>query len=537
MRGAEPAGPDGDGEVAATRDDPAEIAPPPSALEAGLGWAVAAAALATLARLARQAWGGTLATDECFHATAAAWIHAHRAIPAEFPGLYSGFAYYYQPLLHLLGALWIAAFGSGALLALPGAFAAALFLLLATGGPGISAAAAGLWAAALVLVNPAFGAVAVRLYAEPLVSVLAVATVALLFAARRSARPLPWIALGVVAGLGLNAKFSGWIPLAGLALTAAWDAARGDRARAARLALACALAVAIALPWLVRNQILFGSALYPAFAPDLEPRLLALNRARFSTPPAEFLAAIPGAIGLPILAFAAAAFAAAALFRRWTLRESVALGALAAMAATAFVPYAAGRHLTPFVAVLAWMGAWAVHDALAGHALARIGATLAVLAVAAHGAITLPDHRAAADPPAFLVEAFPKIAALTPPDARVLSLWTYDTHYHAARAATWPIPWGQRDRPLAALEASDPDTILARLAASGITDVLVPTRISSRGFDSANYPEAFVRGLEALERKGAARLRWKSQDLALLSLRPAARGSGSLAPPTEPPRR
>jgi len=455
----------------------------------------------------------------------------------ELPDLYSGLLYFYQPLLHLVGAAWIALFGDGTLLGLPVALTAALFATLATGGLGAGPGRPGRWAAVLVLALPAVAGMAVRLYVEPLSTLLAVWVVALLHRAWRSERLGPAVALGVVAGLGALAKFNGWMAVFGIVLAAAYGAATGRRRQAERMGLAAGIALLLGLPWHLRSQFLFGSALYPAFAPDLDRELFALNRAMFSTPPAAFLAALPGILGAGGALLAAAAIAAAAIRRRWTLRESAMVGAIAAMVAIAFIPFAGARHLGPFLAVLVWMSAWAVAEWVAPHPLARLGVALAVLAIGVHAVVVMPDHRRLVDPPAFLSEAMPHVAANTPPEAVVLSLWTYDTWYHAGRAATWPIPWGQRTRPLEALRQGEPDSILARLSADGITHVLSPAVARPGAFNSSNYPEAFVLGLAALERKGAARIAWRSDDLVLVALSPPGAESDTL--PSEPstPRR
>jgi len=491
-----------------------------------------AAGIAVLVRLATQTLRGTLATDECFHATVAEWIALHRAIPAELPELYSGFFYYYQPLLHLVGSAWVALAGPERWLGLPVVFAVLLFATLASGGFGTVPGRAGRWTAVLVVAHPALASMSVRLYVEPLITLLFVWGVLLLFRARRGGWPAA-LALGLVLGLALLAKLNAWSLWIGVAAAALWDVLRGERARARRLAVACALGLAICVPWLVRNQILFGSALYPAFAPDLDAGLYALNTARFSTPPAQFLAALPRVLGPWCLALVAAALGMAIARRRWTLRESVAVGALVAMIFTAFVPLAAGRHLNPLIAVIALLSVWGVTEALATRPLARLGIGIAVLGIAVHGLLQLPDFRRMADPPEYLRHALPQVASHTPPDARILSLWTYDTYYATRRAATWPNPWGQRSRPLGMFLTGDADSILAHLRASGITHVLAPTRARPGAFDSANYPEPFLQGLDRLMRLGAVRLVWQSRDLALLEI--SLRGAKPDTLPAEPP--
>src|SRR2546426_3048006 len=93
------------------RHRPALLAPPAGAgPRAGIVSSLLAALLVAvfLARIAAQAARAYFNTDECFHAHASQWIAAHHRLPEIMPELYSGFYYYYPPLLHLLGAMWIA---------------------------------------------------------------------------------------------------------------------------------------------------------------------------------------------------------------------------------------------------------------------------------------------------------------------------------------------------------------------------------------------------------------------------------------------
>src|SRR5258706_7259002 len=54
--------------------------------------------------------------------------------------------------------------------------------------------------------------------------------------------------------------------------------------------------------------------------------------------------------------------------------------------------------------------------------------------------------RAGVELPPPLEAAYAAIRERTPPEARILSVWTYDTAYYTERRATWPIPWSQRER-------------------------------------------------------------------------------------------
>src|SRR5438477_8505733 len=64
--------------------------------------------------LARQAAGARLQSDECFHAVVSQWIATHHTLPETLPQFYSGFAYYYPPLFHVLGGVIVAIGGGSA---------------------------------------------------------------------------------------------------------------------------------------------------------------------------------------------------------------------------------------------------------------------------------------------------------------------------------------------------------------------------------------------------------------------------------------
>lgn len=500
---------------------------PPSALQRAAWLEPTLTALALvmvgvqLVRLALQARGGVFATDECFHAYVAEWmLHEHR-LPVEFPELYSGLFYYYPPLFHVLGALFAAVFGLDALHVFPVVLHAALIGFLATGAWGALSRRAGAWAALLCALSPTLTAYSVRLYVEGLPTLLTVLAAALLARVRIVRGWGGTLALGGVVALALLAKTTGLLVVIALLTCAASDAVRGERALAGRVGLAALIGVALAAPWFVRNQLLFGSALYPFGAPDLDRALYALNQARFSTPPAEFVAALPRIIGPWLGAAAVTGLAAAIARRRVTLAEGLMLAALGGMLTTGLAPMAAQRHLAPFLALLAFGAAWALDDLAREWRWAPAAVSAAMAGLMLHAVITLPDHRGPVDLPPNLRDSFPQVAANTPPDARILSLWTYDTFYYTRRAATWPNPWGQRVRPSREFTETDPARFAAELREDGITHVLVPMVSPPGPWDSANYPDSFARLLAGAVARGEARLAWISNTLALVRVVPA----------------
>jgi hypothetical protein len=469
-----------------------------------------------VAELALQANRGVFASDECYHAYASQWLLAHRALPVEFPIFYSGLYYFYHPMLHVLGALWAGALGAQALHLLPVAIHATLLVVLASGALGSVPLAAGRWAAVLCATSVTLTAFAVQLYVDGLVALVFVLAGAMMLRVHAHGRSRDAVALGIVTAIALLTKHTGLLLPPLLIALAVTYAARGERRLASSFGLACALGVLIALPWYVRNQVLFGSAFYLAGAPDLDRGLYALSRAKFSGPPGDFLAQLPGVLGPWLGAFIAVALAVAAWRRRFGLREGLIVLALLGMAATAFVPMTSARHLTPMLAILALAGASAVHDLVRAHPrwMLAVEAALVVLVIDARWG--LPDFRTAADLPGDLRVTFARVAERTPPDARILSLWTYETAYYTGRAAVWPNPWGQREHPVAMFYDTDPSLLLRHLEEARIGYILVPMRGASPRFDSANYPASFMNCLGVLVRHDTTRLVWTSGVLGLV---------------------
>ncbi|MFI5371347.1 MAG: glycosyltransferase family 39 protein [Candidatus Eisenbacteria bacterium] len=478
-------------------------------LALGIGW---------VARLAAFARGAVFQSDECFHATVAEWIAAHGRLPREISSLYSGFAYFYAPLFHVLGAVWIRVLGAGALWSLNVVVSAAI--VLAAWGAARAAAGrdAARWAAALVMTSPGIARYAARLYVEPLSTLLALVALWALIRFGRGARTRDAIALGVASGLAWLAKPSAlvlpalWLALAAVALAHR----RRDLARG--LVLAVGMAVVVASPLWLRDWILFGSPVYPAFAPDRHVLVDRLNQTTYSLAPGAFAGQMLSTMGAWIPACALAVVGLAWRDRR-ARPVAMAIGVCAAMIALApLQPMVEPRHLHPVVAALAVLGAVGLAR-VARPALVPVLGVLA-LGAAALAVFTLANPRPEFDPDPAVMEAYAAMRRVVPPDATVLSLWTYDTAYYTGRAATWPIPWGQRDHPVEMFFTADCDSVATSLERHRIGWVLMPADTPGDSvFDGANYPRSFVGCMGRLADAGRARVAWRSDDLELLEMR------------------
>jgi hypothetical protein len=479
-----------------------------------------------LAALGRQAAHGIFASDECFHAYMSEWLLIHHRLPSVLPEFYSGMFVFYPPLLHITGALWAALFGLRGLHVLPTVITGLTLAVVLIGAPRSVPAAARAQAVLLCLLNDSFVRYAGKLYVECLIPLLFAASVALLLEFRRTARMRYAVALGLVVGLAPLTKLNGWLLVGGIATIALACAIRREGRMARGLLVALVLGLGLVGPWLVRNQMLFGSALYPAFAPDVDRALYVLYRQKFSMPWLDFMRAVPAAIGPWGSVMTAVALTRAAFTRHWALREGLLILAVLGALGTAFIPMAQARHLTYFVPVLALTAAWSVAEALERRPWLQLGVGVVLVVAVITRLSNLPDYRAGADLPEHLREAFNGIKPRMRAGTTILSPWSYDTFYYTRRNATWPNPWGQRVRLVDLFYDRDPDRFAANLDRCSIDYLLVPNLVRMEPFNGSNYPESFVTCVRALVERGELAVVWQSPQMALVAN--ARRG---LAPP------
>jgi len=470
-----------------------------------------------LVRIGSQAAGARFSADECFHAYAAEWIAEHHRLPGVMPELYSGFCYYYPPLLHILGALWIGLLGLKALPLLNVGFTALLLALLALGLPPLRPGRAGVWAVLLCLSGGALGTHAVRFYVEALLAVLTLSATLLLLRFWRSGRLRDAAWMGGATGLALLTKQTALLMLPALAALVLFSAARRDARRSAGLAAALGVALLVALPLFLRNWKLFGDPIYPIFSADVDRTLLTMNANHFAIPPASFYRQTLTAAGPLVVAAGALALVLAAVLRRAVLETALLAGIALAIVATARVPLADPRHLYPLVPPLALLGARGLSAGVGARRRAALAVEIVLLAAAVLSAVRMPEYRVSLDVRPYLAEAFDAIRSDMPAGGTVLSLWTYDTFYYARRNATWPIPWGQRVRYTGLFHEEKPARFLAALDSAGIGYMLVPRWKPSEGFDGVNYPRRFIDCVDSLAQSGRLRRLWESEWLTLVA--------------------
>lgn len=490
---------------------------------AAQGWmldlALVAIAAVHLVLLWRQAAPAAFSSDECFHAYLAEWIAAHRSFPRELPEFYSGLPYFYPPLFHLLGAALHAVAGPDSLRYLNVLLTGALVVVLrALPIPGVPAGARRT-AVLVVLATPALSFYAVRFYAEALATLLAVLVTVLLL--RLHARPgsgtRAAVGLGLAAGAALLAKQPALLLPVLLALLTAIHLARGARREARAMAVALGVALLVALPFFARNQILFGSPLYPPLATDAQRALDAMNRRLFTLPPPVFYRNAVATIGPLVVALAAGTLGWRVVRGRLDLVTGLLAACFAFVAIGPLIPMFQPRHLNPVTTVMGLLAAIALFGDLRRFRWAPAAVQIALLGWAAFAATRLTGLRAGLDAAPGDRAAYRAIAEQVPAGAVVLSRLTYDTFYYSRRPATWPVPWGPSARELALFAERDPQRFLATLDRLGIRVLLIPRRASGSRFVGVNVPESVVGCVASLVEAGRLRVLWGSADLALVA--------------------
>ena len=509
---------------------PADQGPPAGAIASLVG---ALLVVAFLARLASRAAGAMFYTDECFHAHVTQWIAAHHRLPGIMPELYSGFYYYYPPLLHVVGAMWIALLGEEALPLLNVGFTALLLAALWFWPSSRAGSRARLWALLLCLSSGAVAFHAVRFYVEALLALVTLCATLLLVRFWRTGRMRDAALVGAATGLALLTKQTALLMLPGLLALALFCAARRDGRRAAGFAAALGTALLVALPMFVRNQVLFGDPIYPVLARDTDRALFEMNVRHFAVPLGVFYREILTASPL-VVAAGVIALVLAVLRRRATHETALVAGIALAIGGAAYAPLADPRHVYPLIPPLALLGAGALSTVIGTRRIPARAVGIGLFGAAALAVARMRDYRSDLDVPAYLAEAYAAIRREVPEGGNVMSLWTYDTFYYSRRNATWPIPWGQRVRFTELFRERDPARFLAILDRSGIDHILVPRWKPSEDWSGVNYPRSLIDCVDSLGSRRQLRKLWESEWLVLVARVPGTSGSAPPAPPSAP---
>ena len=490
---------------------------------------VAALTLWYLATLAHRVAGAKLQSDECFHATLSEWVAAHGTLPSVVPGLYSGFYDYYPPLFHVLGGLWIATFGTHAFRFLNVAISAALVATIVCGCRALGARWAGRYSALLCMANAWLSLHAVRLYVEQLTTLLAAGAFLLVLAVRRSTRARNVAALGAVTGLALIAKPSSLALIALLPGLAVAYALRRQRNVARGYAIAAAIALVLASPMFIRNQVYYGSPIYPVLSSDVNPLLYAMNRATFTPDPLTFYRQTAVHTGFPIGLIVLLVLVLSLPRRRRSLETGLLAFCVALYVAGPLQPFLDPRHMLPVSVVSAVLGCIVLERWLGRRSGAKVAVAGTLAALAVHAIAYMPHDRADLDLPHESAEAFDAVQRLVPDHETVLSLPTYDTFYYSRRAATWPIPWGQQEHPVEMFLTGDCDSVMLALEKYRLRYVLLDLENEGSTFNGANYPRSFVECVSTLLAQHRFDLLWSSEQFELIRVsaaRPARRRGG-----------
>lgn len=479
-----------------------------------------AAVVTLLVRLGGFAADARFAMDECYHASMSQWIAAHGELPRRTEGLYSGFSYFYPPLLHILGGAWVKGFGADALRYLNVAMIGGLLAMTWLATARLESRSAARLAVLLLTGYPALQVQGMILYVEALSALLTVAAALAGIALMQRPSNRRAVGLGILVGLAVLAKQSALVLLAGIASYAAWCTLRKEGALARHLWVAAGVATAFAAPYLLRNAVLFGSPLYPVLAPDAHRGLEQMNRIGFTPGTAKFSTRLFQEAGLAVPIAVVAALALA--LRRRSGVEPILLwvGALA-LAAAPLVPMINMRHVIPLVAAMLVLAAAVIAFSLARKPILESALTGVLVVVTASSVFQMPNYRDRQDVALEFLEACEAIRQRTPEHASILTIYTYEVFHYTGRAATWPIPWGQRDPPVDIFYDRAPDSLYAHLRRHRIDYLFLHPRPTGEVFNSANFPSGFLALTRDLLQQGKLELVWSTPVLGLIRVVPA----------------
>jgi hypothetical protein len=283
--------------------------------------------------------------------------------------------------------------------------------------------------------------------------------------------------------------------------------------------LSLGVALLITLPFFIKNYYFFGSPFYPALGPDIHQELYELTSKKFILSAQPFYQTSFKHLGPSLWILVGAALSTSILHRQWSLAAALLISCVTTFLLTPFLPMHDPRHIHFLIPLMGFSGFLILFKYVQEKRALCLAVDFLLIAVCVNFIANLPNYRESLDVPRGLKEAYEEIPKFVPQDKSILSLWTYDTFYYTKRRATWPIPWGQSQRPLDIFYEKDPDQFLKKLHQYSIDYILTPHHASGIMFDSANYPESFIHCLSGLLKKEKLRLIWQSEWLALYKVR------------------
>jgi hypothetical protein len=269
----------------------------------------------------------------------------------------------------------------------------------------------------------------------------------------------------------------------------------------------------------VRNQLYYGSPIYPALAHNLHPLLYRLNQTAFTQPPGVYYWQMGHTIGAVAGAFVLVAATSVVARRSWGVEAGLLALCIALAAAAPLGPMLEPRHLLPATAAITVLSAILVARATLGRRWLTRTIDVLAIALAIRAVAKTGNYRLNLDEPHELDAAFQAVRDHVPGDATVLTRYTYDVFYYTRRPSTWPIPYGQKDPPIEMFLTADCDSVAGGLRRHGLRYVLAPTRPEGDGFKGTNFPRPFIRCMADLVEQGRLDTLWTSRSNVLLRLR------------------
>jgi hypothetical protein len=449
--------------------------------------------------------------DENVHAYISSVILKTHSIPAVLPDdIYGGFKYSYPPFFHILSAL-VMAIGGFPALKFTNFILLILFLIgfyfLIRKHYGNSEA---LLACILISLSPTIAINSVRFMTEMLSMVLIFLSFIFLAAALKKANPVYAIISGLSTGLLLLSKQLGIVVLGFYFLLLVWFFLKHKED--VRLVLyVIGTSACIFIPyfiWAVYNEIeVFGflSIFFGTKAEWATAAVKSFRRHDSSIKEFAYLfyngngVVISAAFLMPIYHF---------IRSRAKDRPQNYIFIMTVYLAVVMIVWhiTNPRHTITLLPLITVLFGYAVRQVITSKIAIR-AIIVCLLIIAGYFAFQMPNYRKKFNAPGEFIELNQIIQKDNTSNGKTLVVHWFDTVMYSGKPVIWPNP-DLRTIPINLFEKQSPDKLYDLLMHYNIDYILIDVRFVSShdNFIGRNYPLAFVRNCETLEKQGKVRL-------------------------------
>lgn len=497
-------------------------------------FAAAVVITAFIVRLVIFAGNTLFFTDECFHS-----LLSQRMAKLHYslftPELYSGITINIPPFLHFLGGIDVLLFGVSGL---PYLNIFLLALLMASGlyfvGRYFSPLAAGTAFMAIVTSN-LVAHFALAFYQEMLTMVVLTALLLFIYLAYTRVEWKYAILAGIFLGLLFLTKQTGRVMPLCLVISTGYLALKKDWPTVKRFLVGGGVAILVILPHLIATAIDTGSLFHPYFSTvEADPWFSGLQSQRWYTDPASLLSGIYDRYeficsALSILGIAYLFYMAFGKERKKGYGLILFI-LLVHLGIFSLIGRGEPRHFLQFLPVLCFMGVCGIFTFFEKTNLQPLKYAIYIIVgiVALITVVNLVNYRERLNCNPIFMDSYKYLAENTSEDAKILSVWTYSTHYYTGRHATWPhgtVPEG----PIDLYKEKNPARFREICKQRKLEYILVDYAKLGQEPNSTNYPLYFVQCLETLRKSGQAEVFYPRRGSAIVD------NPGFRAPAGTPP--